>query len=147
MKKILFSVVIAALAITCYGQSVVGVWKRTATTLEYQSGKKEDLQKTMQANLPCLANTKYYFKADGTHSTQSAKGCETIDAMSTATWKQTGNRLTMTTKQETKLKTPGTTFTVSFSGNTMTLAHTYTDEENKVSNTKVKQIITVYQRL
>ncbi len=147
MKKILFSLIITVLGITCYGQSVVGTWKRTATTLVYLSGKKEDLQKTMQANLPCLVNTKYYFKADGTHITQSTKGCETIDAMSTATWKQTGNVLTMTTKQEAKQKAPGTAYTVSFNGNTMVLSHEYTDAENKVSSTKVKRIVIVYQRL
>lgn len=147
MKKIIITVFVILITLAGYSQTIVGTWKRISTSLEYQNGKKEDLQKTMQANLPCLANTKYYFKADGTHSTQSTKGCETIDAMSTATWRQTGNTITMTTKQEAKLKTSGTTYTVSFSGTTMTLTHVYTDAENKVTRTKVKKIITVYQRL
>lgn len=147
MKKIILSSIATLILITVYSQSVTGTWKRTATTLEYQSGKKEDLQKTMQANLPCVVNTKYIFKADGTHYSQSTKDCEMIDQMSAATWKQTGNTLIIVTKEEAKLKTAGTTYRISFSGNTMTLTHVYTDAENKISGTKVKQIITVYQRI
>ena len=143
----MLTLVIATTVIKGFSQPVTGTWKRISTTLEYQSGKKEDLQKTLQANLPCVVNTKYIFKADGTHYTQSTKGCETIDEMSAATWKQTGNTLVLVTKQEAKLKTAGTTYTVSFSGNNMTMTHVYTAAENKITGTKVKQITVVYQRI
>lgn len=147
MKKILFTALFVTIATIGFSQSVAGTWKRTATTLEYQNGKTEDLQKTLQANLPCTAATKYFFKADGTHYTQSPAGCEAVDKMSKATWKQNGNNLTVVTASDTKLKTGGTTYTVSFSGNTMTMVHVYTDAENKVTGTKTKKITIVYQKI
>ncbi|MBY0537178.1 MAG: lipocalin family protein [Chitinophagaceae bacterium] len=125
-------------------QSIVGSWKRLSTTLEYLDGKKEDLQATLVKNMPCVVNTVYIFKADGTHYSQSTKECEMIDKMGRANWQQSGNLLTLEMKNQGNVKT---SYTVTFSGNKMILTHLYTAEENKVTGTKVKQLITIYERL
>jgi hypothetical protein len=115
--------------------------------MEYMDGRKEDLHKTMITGLPCAAEMQYIFKADGTHFSKSPKGCEAVDAMSKATWKQTGNTLVLVTANEAKLKVAGTTYTLSFSGNTVTMTHVYTAAENTITKTKAKKITMVYQRL
>jgi hypothetical protein len=147
MKKIVVTTIFINIALAGFSQSITGTWKRLSTLLEYQNGKKEDVQKALLTNLPCVAGTKYFFKADGTHYTQSPPGCEALDKMSKATWKQTGNNLTIVTASESKLKTGGTTYTLSFSGNTMTMVHVYTAAENKDTNTKIKKITIVYQKI
>jgi hypothetical protein len=147
MKRILGTAIFITIAAAGFCQSITGTWKRTSTILEYADGKKEDLQKNMQSGLPCTAATKYIFKADGTHYTQSPAGCEMIDKMSKATWKQNGNMLTVVTASDIKIKTGGTTYTLSFSGNTVTLVHVYTEAENKASGTKVKKLLVVYQKI
>jgi hypothetical protein len=146
MRKTVFVIVFYFVALPVFSQSITGSWKRISTTLEYMNGKKENLQKTLQANLPCTAGTKYFFKTDGTHYTQSPAGCEAVDKMSNATWKQNSNTLTVVSTSDTKLTTGGTTYTLSFSGNTVTMVHVYTDAENKITGTKVKNITIVYQR-
>lgn len=145
MKKILFIAILTTISIAGFSQNITGTWKRISTILEYQNGIKEDLQKTLLTNLPCVAGTRYFFKADGTHFTQSPAGCEALDKLSKAIWKQTGSTLTIITSSESKLKTGGTTYTLSFSGNTMTMVHMYTDAENKAS--KTKKISIVYQKI
>jgi hypothetical protein len=147
MKKICVVFLLITITRFGYGQTIVGTWKRTSTILEYPDGKKEDLQKNMQSGLPCTAGTKYIFKTDGTHYTQSPAGCEMIDKMSKATWKQNGNTLTVATASDNKIKTGVTTYTLSFSGNTVTLVHVYTEAENKISSTKVKKLLVVYQKI
>ncbi|MCP9751806.1 hypothetical protein [Ferruginibacter sp. HRS2-29] len=147
MKKILLLAISTTLYTAGFCQSITGSWKRVSTTLEYKNGKKEDMQKNVQSGLPCTAGTKYYFKADGTHYTQSPAGCEVVDKMSKATWKQVGSTLTVVTGTDLKLKTGGTTYILSFSGNTVTLVHVYTDAENKQTGTKVKKISIVYQKI
>lgn len=147
MKKISLVIFATLLLQVTYCQSVTGTWKRISTTLEYQNGKTDDIQKAMTTNLPCAASTKYFFKADGTHYTQSPAGCEAVDKMSKATWKQSGSNLTVVTASEAQLKTGGTTYVLSFSGNTMTMVHVYTDAENKMTGTKTKKITIVYQKI
>ncbi len=147
MKKTVFTFLMILSGVFVYSQTIAGTWKRTSTILEYADGKKEDLQKSMQSGLPCTAGTKYIFKADGTHYTQSPAGCEMVDKMSKATWKQNGSMLTVVTASDSKLKTSGTTYTLSFIGNTVTMVHVYTDAENKITGTKTKKIIIVYQKI
>jgi hypothetical protein len=147
MRKVSITALLIMVAGLGYSQSIVGAWKRTSTILEYADGKKEDLQKNVQKGLPCTAGTKYFFNADGTHYTQSPAGCEMVDKMSRATWKQTGSTLTVVTASDIKLKTGGTTYILSFSGNMVTMVHVYTEAENKVTSTKTKKLIIVYQKI
>ncbi|GAB2826299.1 hypothetical protein [Ferruginibacter profundus] len=146
MKRISLTLFFITITTAGFCQSITGTWKRTSTILEYADGKKEDLQKSMQSGLPCTAGTKYFFKADGTHYTQSPAGCEMVDKMSKATWKQNGSTLIVVTASDIKLKTGGTAYTLSFSGNTVTMIHVYTEAENKVTHTKTKKITIVYQK-
>lgn len=147
MKLIIAFVFLLLLAAPATGQRITGTWKRLSSTLEYQDGKKEDLQKAIIANFPCATDMKFLFKEDGTHYSQSSKGCEVIDAMSKASWKQNGNTLTLVTEKEAKRQPAGTTYTLSFSGNTVTMTHVYTATENAVTKTKVKKLVIVYQRI
>lgn len=147
MKTLITTLLLNLLAAACFSQSIEGTWKRVSTILEFANGTKEDLGKTLQTRLPCSVSTQYIFKKDGTHITQSPKGCEVLDKMSKSTWKQNGNTLTMVTATDQKLKTNGTSFTITFSGNTVTLVHIYTDAENKVPSTKTKKLTIVYQRI
>jgi hypothetical protein len=147
MKQILITTFCTLLYSAGFCQSITGSWKRVSTTLEYTDGKKEDLQKTMEKGLPCTAGTTYIFKADGTHYTQSPAGCEVVDKMSKAVWKQEGNRLTVTTGTDKKLNTGGTTYTLSFKANTVTMVHVYTEAENKQTTTRVKKLTIVYQKV
>jgi hypothetical protein len=147
MKQILITTFCTLLYSAGFCQSITGSWKRVSTTLEYIDGKKEDMQKVMEKRLPCAAGTTYFFKADGTHYTQSPAGCEVVDKMSKAVWKQEGNRLTVTTGTDKKLNTGGTTYTLSFKANTVTMVHVYTEAENKQTTTRVKKLTIVYQKV
>jgi hypothetical protein len=147
MKKWILIVLLLSAVTKVPAQSIAGNWKRMGCTLEYQDGKKEDLHKAVLAGFPCAADMQFIFKADGTHYSQSSKGCETINAMSKATWKQTGNILTLVSVKEVKANPGGTRYTLTFSGNTVTLTHVYTSEENEGVSIKVKKIVLVYQRI
>lgn len=147
MRHFIVSIFLFLFIAPVTAQSISGTWKRLSSTLEYQDGKKEDLQKAIIANFPCAADMKFLFREDGTHYSQSSKGCEVIDAMSKATWKQSGNTLTLVNAKEAKRQPAGTTFILSFSGNTVTMTHVYTATENAVTKTKVKKLVIVYQRI
>lgn len=147
MRLIIVSISLLLIMAPASGQSITGTWKRISSTLEYQDGKKEDLHKAILAGFPCTRDMQFIFKADGTHYSQSSKGCETINAMNKATWKQTGNTLTLVSVKETKANPGGTRYTLTFSGNTVTLTHVYTSQENEGVSIKVKKIMLVYQRI
>ncbi len=147
MRITIVSITFLLITATASGQSIAGTWKRLSATIEYMDGRKEDLHKTMITGLPCAAEMQYVFKADGTHFSKSPKGCEAVDAMSKATWKQTGNTLTLVTAIEAKRQPAGTNYTLSFSGNTVTMTHVYTATENAVTKTKTKKLVVVYQRI
>jgi hypothetical protein len=147
MRLIIVSVFLLLITAPVAGQNITGTWKRISSTLEYQDGKKEDLHKAVLAGFPCARDMQFIFKADGTHYSQSSKGCETINAMSKATWKQTGNTLTLVSVKETEANPGGTRYTLTFSGNTVTLTHIYTEAENKGVGIKVKKLVLVYQRI
>lgn len=147
MRHFIVSIFLFLFIAPVTAQTISGTWKRLSSTLEYQDGKKEDLQKAIIANFPCAADMKFLFMEDGTHYTRSSKGCEVIDAMSKATWKQNGNTLTLVTENEAKRQPAGTTYTLSFSGNTVTMTHVYTATENAITKSKVKKLVVVYQRI
>lgn len=147
MRLFILSIFLFLFIAPVMAQSITGSWKRLSATIEYMDGRKEDLHKTMITGLPCAAEMQYIFKTDGTHFSKSPKGCEAVDAMSKATWKQTGNTLVLVTANEAKLKVAGTTYTLSFSGNTVTMTHVYTAMENAVTKIKPKKLVVVYQRI
>lgn len=147
MRFTIVSIAFLLIMAPASGQSIAGTWKRLSATIENMDGRKEDLHKTMISGLPCAAEMQYIFKADGTHFSKSPKGCEAVDAMSKATWKQTGNTLVLVSANEAKLQTAGTKYTLSFNGNTVTMTHVYTATENAVTKTKTKKLVVVYQRI
>jgi hypothetical protein len=148
MKKIVYSVLLVLAFAQLQAQSIAGTWKRTATILEYANGEKEDLQKNIIKNLPCMAEAKYVFKADGTHYTESTGSCKIVDRMSKATWKQSGTSLELVPTIATQKKQPNivTSYTLSFGSNSVTMVHVYTTAENAGVRKPLKRMVVTYVR-
>jgi hypothetical protein len=142
MRKLL---IISLLCITtsAYTQNVVGSWKRVSSVMEYADGKADDLQKNMSRVYPCSKDIKYVFEKTGKHFMILPKGCEDIPNIP-ADWKMVGNQFNIS--QKAGKESMSTSYELSFSGNTMTMSHNYTDAE-QVSKVKIKRIVLKYERL
>jgi hypothetical protein len=130
---------------TASAQTVVGTWKRTGNMLIMDDGSKKDMQKMLLKAMPCQAGIQYIFTATGKNYTESPKGCGAGDEMSRATYHLSGNILTLTPEKDMGM--PFTSdYTITFSGDNMTLSHVYTESEKSALHSKAKKIIITYQK-
>lgn len=143
-RNILLTALLVISGYLAAAQRITGTWKRTGNMLVNADGSKNDLQKTIVQSMPCSAGVKYIFEEGGKHYTQSPKGCEMIDEISTATWTQTGNTLSIHSNTENEI---GTIYTLSFSGNTVVFTHVYSEAEKSRLHIKTAKIIITYQRV
>lgn len=124
MKKVLALTIACFATAAIYAQSPVGKWKKISATTIY-NGQKMEMHDALLKVRPCAANTVYEFTADG-KSTLTVNGCDESykkiqERMWAKTrWKIEGDKIT-TSVTDFAL---GNTYTISFSGNTMT----WTDE-------------------
>lgn len=143
-RNLLFLTFLIVFGHPAAAQRITGSWKRTGNMLVNADGSKNDLQKTIVQSMPCSAGVKYIFEEGGKHYTKSPKGCEMIDEISTATWTQTGNTLSIHSNAENDI---GTVYTLSFSGNTVVFTHVYSEAEKSRLHIKTAKIIITYQRV
>lgn len=139
-----FTLLLSLFFFTAPAQRITGTWKRTGNLLVNADGSNTDLHTSMIKSMPCAAETRYTFEESGKHYTQSPKGCEMIDKISTATWSQTGNTLNIYSNTARDI---GTVYTLSFSGNRVVFTHVYTDAEKAKLHIKTAKIIITYQRV
>jgi hypothetical protein len=139
MKKLLI-ISLLCISTSAYTQSVVGTWKRISSVLEYTNGKTNDLDKVMEKSYPCSKEIRYVFEKSGKHFMVLSKGCEHIPN-NQADWKMVGNQFSITQKVGKEMMSSN--YDISFSGNTMTMSHTYSKEE-QASN--AKKIILKYEK-
>lgn len=132
---------------TIQSQSILGTWKRTANILEYDNGNKEDLQKSMEENMPCMATLKYIFDKGGKHYLKGEPTCQAAIQIGSAQWKMTGNTLVITATAKNSSLPTQAIYTLTFRGNSVVFDHTYSAAEKARLGVKVKKISITYQRL
>ena len=131
-------------------QNIVGAWKTISNVLVNTDGSKRDLTAMQFKQWPCMANLQTIFETNGKQYMKSEKKCGPIDynQLPVSTWKVNGNIISIT---NTGMPTPlGNTsvYKVAFSDKTAVFTHVYTPEEqSKLHNKKVKEVVITYQRL
>jgi hypothetical protein len=127
-------------------QTVVGVWKSKGNLLIMDDGTKKDMQKTLLKAMPCQADIKYVFTSTGELYSQTPENCGPGGDMTRATYKISGNALTVIPKMG--LGTGFlTTYTVAFKDDQLILSHEYTKAEKSALHSRAKEIIITYQRI
>jgi hypothetical protein len=127
-------------------QTVVGVWKNKGNLLIMDDGTKKDMQKTLLKAMPCQAEIKYVFTATGELYSESPANCGPGGDLTRATYKISGNALTVTPKKG--LGTGFlTTYTVEFKDDQLILSHEYSKAEKSALHSRAKEIIITYQRI
>ncbi len=127
-------------------QTVVGVWKSKGNLLIMDDGTKKDMQKTLLKLMPCQADIKYVFTATGEMYSQAPKNCGPGGDLTRATYKISGNALTVIPKVSLGTNFL-TTYTVAFKEDQLILSHEYTKAEKSALHSKAKEIIITYQRI
>jgi hypothetical protein len=150
MRSYLFTTFLLALALApatgLRAQGLAGTWKRTSSILINADGSKQDMQAMLLKYQPCQAGVKHVFTATGDYYTVSPKGCGIGDEASRATWKVSGNNLVMVPKKDLGIPFVGS-YALTFSGNTVSMTHVYTDAERKALHSKTARLLMTYQRL
>ncbi len=149
-KKILGICIVMTMSKILAAQTIVGAWKTISNVVVNKDDAKKDLTALQFKQWPCMANLQTIFEANGKQYVKSEKKCGPVDysRLPTSTWKMNGNSISIT---NTGIPTPlGNTavYQVAFSGKTAVFTHVYTPEEqSKLQNSKVKEIVITYQRL
>ncbi|MFC4261876.1 hypothetical protein ACFOWM_03220 [Ferruginibacter yonginensis] len=144
MKKLLSIAALICLSYCTHAQTIVGKWKCIGNQLINDNNKITDLQKQLEATMPCAANTIYIFEANGKQYTQSTSECKAIDAVGAVNWSISGNTIYI---RKGTSKNFETSYTLLFQGNKVVFTHDYTDAEKKKLHIKTKRIIITYQKI
>lgn len=149
-KKILAICILMAFSKIVDAQTIVGAWKTISNVMVNTDGSKKDLTEMQFKHWPCMANLQTIFEANGKQYLKSEQKCGSVDynQLPASTWKMNGNTISIT---NTDVPTPlGNTsvYKVAFLDKTAIFTHVYTPEEqSKLHNKKVKELVITYHRL
>lgn len=136
MKKLLLLLSIAISSLVASAQNPVGKWKKISHVSSYD-GQTFDSHEALLKIRPCATDVVWEINADGTfRQNLDNSSCDdkykNIQAKmySKTVWKLTGNKLFIGGKEGL-----GNTYTVTFSGNKMTM--TGTEGQGKITYTKI----------
>lgn len=149
MKTILLLVCLLG-TLPAVSQSIVGTWKRTGTTITYQSGKTEDVQPMMVKSVPCTARVTYEFTSNGMLKTHVPADCKQllgpmVKISADTRYAISGNKITV--ESPDPQLSPTMTQTYAVQGNTLTMTFTYADQPNVPNPNKAKSVVMTYQKL
>ena len=149
MKKFMLVITLLFTVYILVGQSPVGRWKIISRSIENADGTKKDMTGAMKLAVPCMADIKYIFSADGKMSAD-ANGCpaalkKTVEETNSLTrWMISGSSLTVA---DTKNTMPPSTYKITFSGKTMIWKLLYKDNPKINNDTNAKSLTIVYEKL
>lgn len=140
---------LALMATTVKGQSIVGVWKRTSVMVTDKDGKNSEVQTMLEKNMPCMAGIRYEFTAAGMQKTIVPEECKkSLSAMAAmfgdAPYSVSGNKIFI--KSPNKKMAPDATYVYQIKGNLMTWSFSYTDNPETPNPTKAKSMTIQYQK-
>lgn len=142
-------VLLAVMATTANGQSIVGVWKRTSVVVIDKDGKSSDVQIMLEKGMPCMAGIRYEFTAAGLQKTIVPEACKkSLSTMAAlfgdVPYSLSGNKIYI--KSPNKKLAPDATYVYQIKSNVMTWSFSYTDNPETPNPTKAKSMTIQYQK-
>jgi hypothetical protein len=140
---------LALMATTVEGQSIVGVWKRTSVLVTDKDGKNSEVQTMLEKSMPCMAGIRYEFTTAGMQKTIVPEACKkSLSAMAAmfgdVPYSLSGNKVFI--KSPNKKMAPDATYVYQIKGSVMTWSFSYLDNPETPNPTKAKSMTIQYQK-